>query len=80
MKRSILALLCLLLAKVAVSAALSPEQVAQRVKEWQPKAEEKIFDQIGWAEDIRHGLRLAVEHERPLFVFTHDGRMNLGRC
>lgn len=70
----------LLLGAVASRAALSPEQVKERVRDWQPKAEEKTFDQIAWADDIRHGLRVAKEHERPLFVFTHDGRMNLGRC
>jgi hypothetical protein len=59
---------------------LSYEAVVARVQEWQPKASEKTFDQIGWAENIRAGLKLAKEHNRPLFLFTHDGRMNLGRC
>lgn len=71
---------CLLLARVAALAALTPEQVHDRLQQWQPKPEEKLFDQIGWADDIRHGLRLAKEHQRPAFIFTHDGRMNLGRC
>jgi hypothetical protein len=62
------------------SAELSYDAIRARVEEWQPKASEKVFDQIGWAEDIRAGLQLAKEHERPLFLFTHDGRMNLGRC
>jgi hypothetical protein len=62
------------------AAELSYEAVRARVEEWQPKASEKVFDQIGWAEDIRAGLKLAKEHGRPLFLFTHDGRMNLGRC
>ena len=62
------------------SAELSYDAVRERVEEWQPKASEKVFDQIGWAEDIRTGLKLAREHGRPLFLFTHDGRMNLGRC
>jgi hypothetical protein len=62
------------------AAELSYEAVRARVEEWQPKASEKVFDQIGWAEDIREALKLAKEHGRPLFLFTHDGRMNLGRC
>ena len=33
-----------------------------------------------WAEDIRDALRLAKAHQRPVFLFTHDGRMNIGRC
>jgi hypothetical protein len=64
----------------AKGAELSYEAVRARVEEWQPKASEKVFDEIGWAEDIRAGLKLAKEHGRPLFLFTHDGRMNLGRC
>ena len=54
--------------------------VGQRVEEWQPKPSERKFDQIGWAADIRAGLALAKEHNRPFFLFTHDGRMARGRC
>ena len=44
------------------------------------KPAEKRFDEIGWADDIRHALSLAKEHRRPLFLFTMDGRVNTGRC
>jgi hypothetical protein len=54
--------------------------VDRRVREWQPTAAEKRFDEIGWARDIREAERLAKEHGRPVFLFTHDGRMNIGRC
>ena len=54
--------------------------VDARVKEWQPTAEERRFDEIGWAADIRTALRLAREHNRPVFLFTMDGRINTGRC
>jgi len=54
--------------------------VEQRVRELQPTAKEKRFDEIGWAEDIRDALGLAKIHQRPVFLFTHDGRMNIGRC
>jgi hypothetical protein len=50
------------------------------VKENEPKADEKRFDEIGWAKDIREAERLAKEHQRPVMLFTHDGRMNIGRC
>src|SRR4051794_40486357 len=55
------------------------ETVDERLSEWRPKPVEKRFDQIGWAADIRAALRLAVEHRRPVFLFTMDGRVNLGR-
>ena len=54
--------------------------VDQRVQDYQPTAAEKRFDEIGWAKDIREAERLAKEHNRPIMLFTHDGRMNIGRC
>ena len=54
--------------------------VDKRVAERQPSAEDKRFDEIGWAKDIRTAERLAKEHGRPVFLFTHDGHMNVGRC
>ena len=69
---------------LAVNAlAFEPEDFAwveQRVRELQPSATEKRFDEIGWADDIRDAIRLAKENHRPVFLFTHDGRMNIGRC
>jgi hypothetical protein len=55
-------------------------QVSQRVRLWQPAPEERRFDEIGWAGDILRARRLAREHHRPIFLFTHDGHMAVGRC
>ena len=54
--------------------------VEKRVGEWEIKKEERRFDQIGWTKDIRAAERLAKEHGRPVFLFTPDGRMGVGRC
>ena len=54
--------------------------VEERVRELQPTPKEKRFDEIGWAKDIRTAKRLAKENNRPVFLFTHDGRINIGRC
>ena len=56
------------------------ERVERRVREWQLTAEERRFDEIGWAGSIREAIRLASRHGRPVFLFTHDGHMNVGRC
>jgi hypothetical protein len=56
------------------------ETVRKRIAEIEPKAEEKRFDEIGWAKDIREARRLSAQHNRPVFLFTHDGRINIGRC
>jgi hypothetical protein len=54
--------------------------VDRRLAEWWLKPDERRFDQIGWAEDVRAARRLAARHDRPLFLFTMDGRVNTGRC
>jgi hypothetical protein len=54
--------------------------VDQKVAACAPKPEERRFDQTGWLTDIRSALALAKQHNRPVFLFTHDGRMALGRC
>jgi hypothetical protein len=55
--------------------------VNQRVHDWQPTADERRFDEIGWARDIRDALRLARRHDRPVFLFTYDGTdMATFRC
>ena len=54
--------------------------VEQRVRQWQPTAKERRWEEIGWAKDIRDALRLGQRHRRPVFLFTHDGRLNVGRC
>jgi hypothetical protein len=54
--------------------------VDQRIKEWQPMAEEKRFDEIGWCTSLLQAEELAKKHGRPIFLFTHDGKMQVGRC
>jgi hypothetical protein len=56
------------------------EMVDRKVAACAPKPEERRFDQTGWLTDIRSALELAQRHNRPVFLFTHDGRMGLGRC
>jgi hypothetical protein len=69
---------------VAISFAVGDAELVSftrdRIRAWQPVAEERSFDKIGWAKDIRDALRLAKENDRPVFLFTHTGRINTGRC
>jgi hypothetical protein len=55
-------------------------RIDRRVADWQPTAEEKHFDQIGCCPSLLEAEKLARQHQRPIFLFTHDGRMNVGRC
>lgn len=54
--------------------------VAKRVEAWQPTAAERRWEQIGWAGSLREARDLSRKHGRPVFVFTHDGHLNVGRC
>lgn len=54
--------------------------VEKRVAEWQPRPSERKFDQIAWVTEARVAVELGKKHNRPLLVFTHDGRMARGRC
>jgi hypothetical protein len=56
------------------------EMVDRKVAACAPEPEERRFDQTGWLTDIHSALELAQRHNRPVFLFTHDGRMGLGRC
>jgi hypothetical protein len=83
--------LCLAMAASAVAFAKAAERAQipdaqvvawteKRVTEWEPKAAERRFDEIGWAKDILTARQLAQKSERPVFIFTMDGRINIGRC
>jgi len=75
-----------------LTAALPPAEdevtarVDRRVRAWQPTRDERRLDDVGWAKDIRDALRLAREHNRPVFLFTYSGSaerehaMALQRC
>jgi hypothetical protein len=67
-------------AKPAVADADLKAWVDRRVEERQPSGAERRFDEVGWVHTVVEAQRLAKEHNRPVFLFTHDGRMNLGRC
>jgi RNA polymerase sigma-70 factor (ECF subfamily) len=54
-------------------------KIDEKVRAWQPRPEERRFDEIGWAKDLPQALRLAAEHDRPVLVVAHVGRLNVGR-
>jgi hypothetical protein len=84
---TLLATAALLFCAPAVLAQPAPPPPGD-VKDWvdakvaacEPKPEERRFDATGWVTDIRSALELAKEHGRPVFLFTHDGHMAVGRC
>jgi hypothetical protein len=51
-----------------------------RVAQWRPTAAERRFDEIGWAQSLTAARRLSAESGRPVFLFTLDGEIAIGRC
>jgi hypothetical protein len=73
-------LLAIALPDTASLAVRDAAWVEQRVRQWQPTAKERRWEGVGWARDLRDARRLARAYRRPVFLFTHDGRLNVGRC
>jgi hypothetical protein len=71
---------------VALFAAAMPDDshllvwVEKRVRELQPSRAERKIDEVGWASGILEAERLARTNNRPVFLFTYDGRIETGRC
>ncbi len=77
--------LVLILATMALVPATGPAirdaaWVDHRVQAWLPTERERRWEQIRWAGSIREAERLAREHQRAVFLYTHDGRLKVGRC
>jgi major membrane immunogen (membrane-anchored lipoprotein) len=83
-----LVIVALLLAGVLATACASGPVSDSKVVRWvdktvaerQPPAADKRFDEIGWVTDVRTAIKLGKEHNRPIYLFTGDGRINTGRC
>ena len=56
------------------------ESVETKVREIQPSRDEKRFDEIGWAPSILAAEALARKTNRPMFLFTYNGKIDTGRC
>ncbi len=84
MIRLIFAMIASALAVFSTASAESPKDLPkwleERIAKVWPTADEKRFDQIGWATEILAARELAQKHNRPVVLFTHDGHMAVGRC
>jgi hypothetical protein len=70
----------LVLAAPLAAQELDVARIDRRIADWQPTRAERRFDDIGWAPDLCTALKAGKVHQRPVFLFTHDGRMQFGRC
>jgi hypothetical protein len=56
-----------------------PTWVQARVEALRPTAADRKFDEIGWANSIVDAEKLARQNNRPVFLFTQNGRIEIGR-
>jgi len=54
-------------------------RIDEKIREWQPRPEERRFDEIGWAKNLTEAIRLARESGRGVFIVAHVGHLNTGR-
>lgn len=55
-------------------------KIDKRLDKMRSSKEERKFDLIGWAPSLRDAVSAAKTSKRPVFLFTHDGYINIGRC
>jgi hypothetical protein len=55
-------------------------RVQKKVHEIQPSRAERRFDEIGWAPSILEAEKIAKRLNRPVYLFTYDGKIETGRC
>ena len=55
-------------------------RIDKRLERMRPSRDERKFDLIAWAPSLRDAISAAKASNRPVFLFTHDGHINTGRC
>ena len=80
MQRTLTILLALGAGGTLAAQESESQRLDQRIADWQPTRAERRFDDIGWAPDLCTALKAGSAHGRPVFLFTHDGHMQFGRC
>jgi ABC-type branched-subunit amino acid transport system substrate-binding protein len=69
-----------------VSAQVEPKnepfvsKVQKKIRNLQPSRAEKRFDEIGWAPSILEAEKIAKKLNRPVYLFTYNGKIETGRC
>lgn len=74
-----LAILALLIVGWALAATPEEEWVHRRVREIRG-SDTDTWRQIPWTATLLDAARASAAESRPMFVFTHDGNIDTGRC
>ena len=74
-----LTVLSLLAAGWALAATPEEERIHKRVEQIRA-SDTDTWRQIPWTATLLDAARAAGKESRPMFVFTHDGNIDTGRC
>ena len=69
-----------LLAPAAISAADRDEDAIKRRIEQIKESDTNAWRKIPWTASLLEGRRISAREKKPLFLFTHDGNIETGRC
>ena len=75
------------LAALVLGAAVCPgyggeadaDRIRERVEQVK-RSENRNWEKIPWVASLLEARRLGKEEKTPIFLFTHDGNMDTGRC
>jgi hypothetical protein len=73
-------LLMAALAATAVSSAEHDESAITKQIERLKKSEVNAWRDIPWTASLLSARRASEREKQPIFLFTHDGNMETGRC
>ena len=66
-------------AKDSTSSGRLPQTVAQRVEQIK-QSDPMKWKEIPWVASLLEARRLSQQEQVPVFLFTHDGNIETGRC
>jgi hypothetical protein len=69
----------LALAPLAVAAERDEPWVIKRIREIR-ESDTDAWRKIPWTNTLLDAARLAAKEERPMFLFSHEGNLDTGRC
>jgi len=68
-----------LASSAGVAGEWDPERVLRLVQEVK-QSDRREWRKIPWATSLVEARRLSQKEGRPVFLFTHDGNIETGRC
>jgi hypothetical protein len=63
-----------------LAAAERNEAWLRRRVEEVKRSDDRAWQKIPWVASLPEAIRLAGREGRPVFLFTHDGNLETGRC